>query len=316
MGFDSIGKTVDRVVMLLKTDFIGVVSGLLKLEFLAALVIILGIGIVIVSDFSIGPMGIGGNGTNPASFVILVLVVLGSIIFPVIRYIFNFDVAVIVIYAATFLSCVVNSVAYNFIDSRYKKESLSLFGQIGTNIVPFLFYVIVNILLNLVILGPFLFIYFDPTLMGLDNPKLDSDGESVRLILEFAMVVLSAILHLFTQFAIFEIIVTKNGAISGFKRSFNLVKNNFLETILFSFLVWLVNTIIMVLAVIIGIVIFMIAIMLVGFWQGTFLTEQIAMILAAVLIFILVVVGLVWSTILKMIEIPAQYNYWKLVSKG
>ncbi|MFH1784947.1 MAG: hypothetical protein ABH842_00815 [Candidatus Micrarchaeota archaeon] len=300
---DSLGKTIE----LLKKDFFSIFKGIFLIQFLATIVVLIGIGIAIAPYLLLGISAFGLAGPSLVGSALIITIF-----------------AVIILFVALFFSGVVNSVSYNFIDKKCKNEELDIIAQIRVNIVPFFLYVIANILITLVILGPFYVIYLIISL-GTNfsgSPMLILAGSLIELVLRVIISIVAAILHLFIQFAIFEVIIARKGIVESFKRSIDIVKNNLLETFLFSLLLWaIISAVMMILllvlvgiGIVIGLVLFGLGMIGASALSGVmYLIIPVGLVILAI-VFLVLIIAI--ATLQNLIEITAQYNYWKLISKG
>ncbi|VVC03852.1 Uncharacterised protein [Candidatus Bilamarchaeum dharawalense] len=312
MGFDFIGNSFNESINLLKSDFSDIFKGFFIIQFLALVVLVLGFGLAIAPYFLLLPAGtsLGAGGVLGLGLIFIV-------------------VSIIVIILAVIFSKVIASSSYNLVDSKYKKEPFGMIGQIGANIVPYVFYFIVNLVITLIILGPFYAVYFFIS-TGSELAASDSSGAGlgmymagtlIGLVLRGIITIIASILGLFIQFAIFEVIVARKGVIESFKRSFDLVKANLLETVLFSFVLSLISSVIIF--VVLVIVVIVAIIMAVVFGLGAaMLSASLGAAYGVLVLIVLAIAGVIALMILAaltalqdIIEIPAQYSYWKQISK-
>lgn len=224
--------------------------------------------------------------------------------------------AIIGILVGAFSSSVVESVTYNVAEDSFNKKETVMLDKVKENAWPVIKYNILMFLISFVLMLPFVVIYF---VLALGSFSITGSTSIISTLLELlfrgAVAVISAILHLFLQFTIFEVVIGKNGVINSFKKSYEMVRKNLIETFVFSLLVWGIGTVIklplIIIAIVIGIIFVIIGALLASVLQGIAL---------ALVISILVIVGLVLivaiTAAVDTVVIPCQYQYWKRISKG
>jgi hypothetical protein len=297
-----ISNAIDNTMDLLKKDFASTYKGLLKIQILAAAALVVPLAaILVLYGISLyGAISLNMAATGAIATIFLAIVAIG------------------ILFIAIFISGAISSTGYNFIDSRYKKSPFDIIEQAKTNFAPYIFYVIVRFLITIIILAPFYIVAFGVSFVGAFNPVAAIFTGLLGFVVRIIAAIVGAILALFIQFAIFEVLIAKNDVIESFKRSFNLVKNNFLETFLFSLLLWIVVAIISVVTIIFTLVIALGLALAMGIVLGSSLGTSSIIMWAGIAIAVLIGISifLALSVLQNLIEIPAQYNYWKELTKS
>ena len=144
-----------------------------------------------------------------------------------------------------------------------------------------------------------------------NNPSLFLVAVIVKLLLAVAETILAAIFYLFAQFAVFELIIGRRGAIESYLRSFRMVRRNLLETFIFSVLLWIVESVVSIVCQTILLVLIVITVIL------GILMVMTAPILFGVLVAIGVVIFIIWRILfgssLVTAMLPAQYAFWNRI---
>ncbi len=255
-----------------KENFVDVLIGFAKIEFLsgAALLASIAVGLII--------MLLSGSLGNVASLAGLVVAV-----------------AVILVGAIIFLA--IGSTRYNFIWAMINKKKFDIKELSKTNTVPIIKYTILGALISLVVIVPAYVAFF----FVLNSAKASGNTNSVTaigMIFQFVMWTLSALITVFTQFAIFEITINKTGIIKSFVQSFEMAKKNFLETLSFTVVTMAISLVLVVPFIIIAS-----AILGIGIASGG---------LAAILgvITMLWAIVVVIGVLLHTLTLAPQYNFW------
>lgn len=213
-------------------------------------------------------------------------------------------------------SSIIESVTYNVAEDSFNKKETVMLDNVRENAWPVIKYNILMFLINFVLLLPFVAIYF---VLAIGSFSIAGSTSIVSTLLELVfrvvVAVIGAILHLFLQFTIFEVVIGKNGVIDSFKKSYGMVKKNLVETFIFSLLMWGISTAIkiplIIIAVILGVVFVIIGVLLASVLKGIALALGIGILVIVGLILIVAITAAV-STVI----IPCQYKYWKRISKG
>lgn len=161
--------------------------------------------------------------------------------------------ALLAMFAGTYAGSVFFSLSYSFIDARAAKRSLDFSGALRANALPMLWFDILGAAIYFVAFSPIIaalaYLYISG---GIGGDRLET--AVAEFLFRVMMSAVSAVISLFVQFAIFELLISRNGAIGSFGRSFRLVRRNFWETVVFSIILWAVESAIAIPFTIIGIV--------------------------------------------------------------
>ncbi|MFH1520963.1 MAG: hypothetical protein ABID61_04925 [Candidatus Micrarchaeota archaeon] len=290
---DPISDTIELV----KSDFFNIYKKMAMLEVTAMFIVIIAI-IIAMLPFLVGVI----NFTAPLDWIIIAVVIL---------------FAIIVIVIGAFIANIIESIKYNVARDSYNKKETNMVDKFGENAWPIIKYDAFMFLISFVLMLPFLVIYF----VLISGAYVVSMGAStdilarlVELLFRIVMTIVSAIISFFLQFAIFEIIIGKNGTIESIKRSYQIVRNNFIETFIFSLLLGAITSAV-------GIALMIIIVIIIGilFVIGFLLSTVLSGIALALVVSILVIIGLVIivavSAVSYTISIPCRYQYWKGIRK-
>jgi hypothetical protein len=217
-----------------------------------------------------------------------------------------------------FLSAVGASVGYNVVDSTIKRRELSFERNFKANLGPMFRYILVTIGINIVIFLPLatvvLLLAIGVSIFG--GPMGGIIVVLIRILFEIMISVIAAIVYLFTQFAIFELLIGRNGAIESYKKGFHIVKKKFLETVVFSFALWAVEIAISIPLILM--VICLLALLGAGAILAMWLLAlemTVVWAAAAVAVFVLVILAFIFTAIKTAIMYSAQYVYWNKIRK-
>ena len=206
--------------------------------------------------------------------------------------------AFIIAIAAILAGAIVASAAYNYIDAKSGKRKIDFSATIRGNALPMLGYGILSLLIYGIVFSPFFAAYYFVYKSG-------GVGGAGPLLAEFLIRIglsaVSAIISLFVQFAIFEILISKAGVLEGFARSIRIVRKNLLETIVFSIIVWGVESAIAIPFTLAGILVVLV------FFFAAAAGGPVALIIPLVLAIVLVVL---LSALGNSISITARHKYW------
>lgn len=290
---DPIGEALGQV----RSDFLGIYKKMVILELIAMLVVVIACVIALV-PFFLGVVSFNSILTNW-------MAVIGIILF-----------AIVVMVIGGFSSVIVESITYNVAEDIFNKKQTNMTEKFSENAWPVIKYNIVMFAISFVVMLPFFVIYIVLVFGSYGTVGSTNILSSLlEIIFRGVMAIIGAVLHLFLQFAIFEILIGKNSVITSFKKSYDIVRRNLVETFIFSLLMWGISTAIkiplIIIAVIVGVIFVIIGVLLASVLNG---------IILAVAISILVIVGLVFliamTAVIDTVMIPCQYKYWKRISRG
>lgn len=219
--------------------------------------------------------------------------------------------------AGGFFAAVANSIGYNVVDSAYSKTHMRYVRTFRGNMFPMLKYLLMSILINSVAFLPFLALFIGIAYLTYEQLGTTASVlliNMAELILRVVLAVLGAILYLFLQFAIFELLIGRRGVVESFRESIGIMRGYPLETMIFSFALWAVITGISIPFMIVFLLLFVLA---AGAGIG------ISSIAGALAFWPLLIVGglfflgllLVFSVITNAVLYAAQYVYWKQVRR-
>jgi hypothetical protein len=222
-------------------------------------------------------------------------------------------IAGLFVFAGLVLSGVVGTVQYNAVDNITKRKMTKVIETTEDNLIPFIKYSLVMIGIYLVPILPLIIVLIAAYMIF---PLI---GSLMEILVRILVSIISAIIYLFVQFAIFEAMISRNGTLASYRKSYGMAKKNLFPTIIMSFLLWIVETVIslaiLVAVVVVGLVA---AILLIGgigagIEVPTELIGTLAWPVIAIIIALLIVVMIVVQAVTKAILIPAQYFFWKKI---
>ncbi len=211
--------------------------------------------------------------------------------------------ALVLALAGVFLGSVVSSVNYNFIDARSGKRRLDFSATIRANILPMLGYDLANALIFLVISAPFFAIFLVLAPGGLQGVN----GLAAEILFRVGLTAVSAVVSLFIQFTIFELLVSRKGLLESFGRSLRIARTKPLETIAFSVIIWALESVIAIP--------FSIALVLLVF--GAILAvPKFGLGALAVILVIAAAIVVVLAALTNSVSVTAKYKYWSRARKA
>ncbi|MEK6981858.1 MAG: hypothetical protein AABX38_02905 [Candidatus Micrarchaeota archaeon] len=221
--------------------------------------------------------------------------------------VFGLIVGLLLLFVGIFFSSLVDSTIINLI-SKYGKTNFGLKEQLSKNSFPFLKYFVLDLLLNLVI---FAIILLPSVLLSMTVQNI-SASKAIDAFTNLTTMITGAILYVFLQFALFEVIVAGTGVIKSFKNSIQTAKNNLHDVFLFGIILYLIEVAVTIPVMIVYLVIIffgiLIGILLVGINQ-TFLLP-----LILVGAFLFVVLVTVYSALNTLINYSFRYTFWKNIN--
>lgn len=221
--------------------------------------------------------------------------------------------SIVVLLVAALAGALLSLAVYRVVEEQHKtKRKVSVVSVASENTVPFILLLLLKMFIFFVALVPFL-------LVALIFGNIESPI-AVQLLAGFIQAVflfLGLAIGFFLQFAIYELVLAKKGAWESIKASVVLVKNNFVETLIFFFVYnaigWIINfafTIILYVLLIAGI--------LVGgafFGIASIATLGLGALIALAIIAVIAIVVLLAYIILVYtaeltVTVPLVYRYW------
>lgn len=292
MDTELLKRTGSETWNFLRTSYRRLFMDLLKVKLVAAGIIILAvlISVVLVMGLSYLPE----IATIPIAVLIGIIVLVGI-----------------------FLGTVAASVGYNVVDSASKRREMSIKSNLKRNMWPMLRFILATMGIYLVIFVPFvvvLMLVVFASYFTMPPPVNVLAGTLMQIIMRIVLSLVAAVAYLFLQFAIFELILSRRGAIESYKKSFNMVKKRPLETIVFTFALWAVD--------------FAISLILLAVLAGLFglglLVAMGIIVLDSQLIWIVIALGIVpllaimfvYGVIQSAVLYSAQYVYWNKAKLG
>ncbi len=208
--------------------------------------------------------------------------------------------------AGLYAGSVFFSLIYSYIDARAAKKSLDFSGTLRANAIPMLWFDILGAAIYFVAFSPIIaalaYLYLSGSIGG---GRLETAVAEVLFRIMISAV--SAVISLFVQFAVFELLLSRAGAVGSFGRSFRLVRRNFWETVVFSIILWAVESAIAIPFTIIGIVAGLVVLLAAA--GGGPVAWAILIVLAMAFIAVL---GALSSTI----AITARHRFWSRARKA
>lgn len=220
----------------------------------------------------------------------------------------------------------IGSTAFNIVDKRMNKSDAPIFGSAIANLVPYLSYCAIVVILHLLFFIPLglLFLY----LVGLTDPtqlfeiaKTNKDIGIIRtylnLFLLIAVFITSAI-SFFFQFAIFELLINRKSVLGSIRSSVSLVRANFVIALVFSFVALAISAIVelpfsiltyaLVLVSMLGSGVLLIILGNSNMWGMAFAI--------AIILLIAIVIGMVKVALQITVLTPFHYLFWKSLTKN
>lgn len=215
----------------------------------------------------------------------------------------------LVVLVMLYFAIVVGSPAYHLVQEEYRNKKISIIDTAKSNAFPLLKYGISYILLNLVLLLPFLILLGGIIYAtGIDISSFSTD-ETLQGIasstLNLFIILPLLILGFFIQLGFFELLLNRKGAIESLKDSISLVRGNFFETVLFSVLVTALVQVAMLPILILFLILIFGAIFALVFPPAGM----------CCLILVIIPMILVTEVINLMVSLPITYLYWCRISK-
>ncbi len=278
---DNISGSVDRTYRLIKASTRQLFTGMLKITALSIAVSMAGLLIAAVLFFMLNPGLVSSlsSGTYLPAFSGQLLQSL-IILIPLLMII-------------GFVSEAITSVSYNLVDNIAKKKPTAIIGQAVTNFVPVA-------ILNIVMLAAFIII-FSPALLAVWA------GGGLAICIVLPLIIIAYILFVFfTQFAIVEVVIKRQGIMEAIRGSFLVVRSLLVETFVYDILVVIIALGMAAITQVADIVLRLImsAFGLIGGTTG--------LLVGAVAYFVLyLAVATVVSAITKTVVVPLTYQFWK-----
>ena len=256
---------------LIQKEWKSILWGLVKIDLLAAGALVLGVLIAILAGFLL-------SGVSVLAAVILMALIAIPFIF--------------IIQA-------ISSIAYNFIDAKWSKKKLSFSDTFQENLLPMTGYTLVIFLIRALVVLPFLVLFFVAVLGAGEGLAATLAEVLFRIVISIAL----AIVDLFLQFAVFEILISRSGVLSGFGKSYALVRKNFYETAVFSFVLWVIGV-----AISVPFIILIVALLFLGMLGLA--VPGIGLVIMAFVGVILIALALLLNAATTAITITSQYRFW------
>ncbi|NYZ76982.1 hypothetical protein H0O02_01560 [Candidatus Micrarchaeota archaeon] len=226
-------------------------------------------------------------------------------------------IALILVFAVlaisgVFLSTVIDSVSYNIVDGMFSGKSISIKSQFKKNFFPMLRWFIFWLVISGIIFSFYAAFLVYVFTEAMNNPAVIEEYEggsgSIRVVgnlLEGIIGLVAAVVGFFLTFAMYELVIARQGLFPSMSRSISLVKNNFIETLAFLSVLEIITTVIALPLAIVLII-------------GIFALAMVAIASSGMLIWIVILGGLPLLALLialgvleQTIILPATYIYWK-----
>ncbi|MBI2080003.1 hypothetical protein HYT84_04505 [Candidatus Micrarchaeota archaeon] len=263
---------------------------LLKVNLYSLLIALVGLGLFVgVVYLSLG-LNTSGNLISKLSLILPALIIGFILMLPLLIF-----------------SEAISSVTYNLIDNSYNKKETSIFSQAVSNIFPILKYGILMFFLFAGIFVPFFVLIF-----GIETGNGSSLYSKTSLLstltqVFFNMVIL--VISFFLQFAIFELLILRKGVFESVKKSLSLVKNNFLESLVFAIIEGVISMIISI-----PLILIMLVLVFGGVIAGIALLAATPVLLIPLIVIgsiILLILVLLFTALEQAIIIPMHYIFWR-----
>ena len=220
---------------------------------------------------------------------------------------------IVLIFIAAIIGEAIESVVYNAMDKWGKK--MNIWGQAKKNLKPIFLYVLAMIVIYgiLVILPMMLMLgaSFGSLAYGEENPAVMAGFVAGQLGARLYQMVANIIIAFILQFVMFELIVARMGIIDSIRKSFSIVKKNFIPTIVFDILTWAISMAVAVVAIVALLILLLILGLIAFALYGIAGDTALWIIALGVLIFIIFILAL--SALELTVVLPMQYYYWKAV---
>ncbi|MFN7991339.1 MAG: hypothetical protein U0R44_04240 [Candidatus Micrarchaeia archaeon] len=282
MKTDTIKGPLAETWGILRTEFMDLLKGVLKIELLCLF-------IVLVSLIAAAAAVIALNGIS-----VIASVLAGAVI----------------LIAGLAGAGIVNSVNYNFVESVVNKRKMIFPDTVRGNALPFIKYVLFTMLLSLVIMGPIAAVFIFVILSAYGSDQSGLTVTFVQLIFRLVITIVGAIYGLFAQFAIFEVLLSRRGVIDGFRQSLGIVRKNFYETVIFSVILWAVES-----AIAIPVIVLLVLLVFGGLLGGVALGSSSFLLWIAIGITALVLI-VILSAVNLVVGITTKYRFWMRVKKS
>jgi len=222
-------------------------------------------------------------------------------------------ILIALIFVAAIIGEAIESVVYNAMDKWGKK--MNIWGQAKKNLKPIFLYVLAMIVIYgiLVILPMMLMlgVSFGSLAYGEENPAVMAGFVVGQLGARLYQMVASIIIAFILQFVMFELIVARMGIIDSIRKSFSIVKKNFIPTIVFDIVTWAISMAVAVVAIVALLILLLILGLIAFALYGIAGDTALWIIALGVLIFIIFILAL--SALELTVVLPMQYYYWKAV---
>lgn len=221
-----------------------------------------------------------------------------------------------------YLMNVAGSINYNIVDSTFKKTPISFMEKFNDNLLPILKFIIVDTAIGIIVFGPFFILLFGTSIAigTINTPAAVLVAQLVEIVFRIIISIVGAALYLFLQFAIFELLISKRGVIESFRKSIDIVRKRPLETLIFSFGLWMIESLLAI-PFLIVLLILVIIFAIIGVIGGVFGYLATAMsgglggllILLVVILFGAIIFGalfLIFGAIKSAVNISTRYVFW------
>ncbi|HSB46721.1 MAG TPA: hypothetical protein VLD37_01820 [Candidatus Bilamarchaeum sp.] len=219
-------------------------------------------------------------------------------------------IATIVLAAAVLMplilvSAMVRLLSYSLVDSIWSRKKISLGEKFRENALPVIGFMVVRALISLVIIGPIVALMFVFLLGSMASDSAYFLSILLNLVFRIAIWVAAAAIALFTQFAVFELLISGNGVLDSFGKSYSIVRRNFYETFIFSFILAILGGLITT-----PFILLLVIIVIVGLFAGIALSGAAGVAVIALTLIICFAIMVAMQAALETVTIPTQYKYW------
>ena len=287
MKLNHVTNTLEIWFGFLRNTFVELFKKLLKVNLYGYAAVL--IGLIVAGALVAGGILWGG-------LAAVVLIVLAAIVFLV----------------SILANSLISLASYKVVEEQQNnKREVNILGVALENALPFILYGVIIVSIYVLAIIPFLGAGI--LLGGFSLTAL----QLLMTFFEFAFVLISVAIGFFLQFAIYEIVLAGKWPVEAIRESVSLVKNNFVETLVFFFVRAAINWIVQIpFTIVLYVVIFAGFIsVLGGALAASALSPTILLVIFALAgiigVIFLIAYLLVYSTTEDTVMIPLTYNYWK-----
>ncbi len=247
--------------------------------------------------------------------ILITIIMAGILIFmaPIELVLFAGIIGACFVVVGALVSGAIGSVGYNAVDSLVKRKKIDIIGTAEENLLPYVKYALVMFGIYLVPILPLVIILIAAYIVF---PLV---GSLMEILFRIVISIISAIIYLFVQFAIMEAVISRSGTLDSYRKSYRMARKNLLPTIIMSFVLWVVESVIN-LAFIIVLIVLVLSGVIVGMSGLVAALESPESVIASlalpvilILILVFVILMILVDAAVRTIMLPAQYFFWKKI---